>query len=62
MNISPPQKIVERDALLDLRSKEKEKDYKGLSSINNTKKESEYCSNINIENILVMIFQKRKKE
>ena len=49
INMLPPQKIVERNALLDLRSKEK--DYKDLSSVNSTKKESDYSSNINIENI-----------
>ena len=51
INMLPPQKIVERNALLDLRRKEKQKDYKDISSINSTKKESDYSSNINIENI-----------
>ena len=51
INMLPPQKIVERNALLDLRRKEKQKDYKDISSVNSTKKESDYSSNINIENI-----------
>ena len=51
INMLPPQKIVERNALLDLRRKEKQKDYKEISSVNSTKKESDYSSNINIENI-----------
>ena len=51
INMLPPQKIVERNALLDLRRKEKEKDIKDISSVNSTKKESDYSSNINIENI-----------
>ena len=51
INMLPPQKIVERNALLDLRRKEKQKDYKNISSVNSTKKESDYSSNINIENI-----------
>ena len=51
INMLPPQKLVERNALLDLRRKEKEKDYKEISSVNSTKKESDYSSNINIENI-----------
>ena len=49
INMLPPQKLVERNALLDLRRKEK--DYKEISSVNSTKKESDYSSNINIENI-----------
>ena len=51
INMLPPQKIVERNALLDLRRKEKQKDYKDISSVNSTKKESDFSSNINIENI-----------
>ena len=51
INMLPPQKLVEHNALLDLRRKEKEKDYKEKSSVNSTKKESDYSSNINIENI-----------
>ena len=51
INMLPPQKIVERNALLDLRRKEKQKDYKDISTVNSTKKESDYSSNINIENI-----------
>ena len=38
INMLPPQKIVERNALLDLRRKEKQKDYKDISSVNSTKK------------------------
>ena len=49
INMLPPQKLVEHNALLDLRRKEK--DYKEISSVNSTKKESDYSSNINIENI-----------
>ena len=49
INLLPPPKLVEKNILFDLGLKEK--DNKDISSVNSTKKESDYSSNINIENI-----------
>ena len=56
INLLPPQKIVERNAFLDLINQEKEN-----ISKKNDKSESDYSSNINIENITGDFSEKDKK-